>query len=279
MNELLNLLRDITPDQRAQFSHELHVVRQVCLAETIYQGAPRAHLSDRQKAADFLERYLNQLKLENAAEAKVEEQHELIKELIDLAGKGDELLEFIRTEYQPKMHSFFSSEPAIAPAVKEVRRKFKELIGPNASRQQARALVAKLNQNGLFHLEEVSEKLLGSGNPVYCVVLIPAGEKETSSLLIKMSYTSPKSETEGDGGYPAIWDEETWVLNLSVGTHELLEENHIKYVGDLVQSDYHRIANIRGFGSVKLKELMFAMKERDLDFNTRTYDWVNPDKR
>lgn len=170
MNELLNLLKHITPEQRAELSHQLHVVRQVCLAEQAYQGAPMAHLEDRQKAAAYLENYVSLLKAANATEAKAEKVHEVAKLFSALASKEEQLRNYKIQEdlkkskyYYPaandvRVHSLYFVQGH--DEITTVREKFVKLIGENPTTEEVETLVSQLNQTGLFELVVVKDKTI-----------------------------------------------------------------------------------------------------------------------
>lgn len=194
MKELLNILKHITEDERAELSHQMHIVRQVCMAEQAYQGAPMAHLEDRQKAAEFLENYLTKLKTELAAEAKVKERHEVEKLFISLVSKKEELMEYLHEENHGRpswQHvSHFNSdlyEKAIKQEVVEVRKRFGALVGDDATREEVQTMVSLLNQTGLFELAEISEKMI-TDYPKWCVVLMLPGEPPFAAMLVRRSY-------------------------------------------------------------------------------------------
>ncbi len=72
MQSLLNLVPNISPEQRAAVSLDLAVVEQISLAQNAYPGAPVAHIVDRRRAAEYLANYLRLLNEELAHQPQEE---------------------------------------------------------------------------------------------------------------------------------------------------------------------------------------------------------------
>jgi hypothetical protein len=64
VSKIIHLFNHLTEQQQEELKTDLHLIQQVSAAsdgETLYQGAPKAHLNDRRRAALALSRVTEQL--------------------------------------------------------------------------------------------------------------------------------------------------------------------------------------------------------------------------
>lgn len=64
INKMIHLFDNLSDEQKTELQHDLHLVQQVTAAsdgETLYQGAPKADINDRKKAALALARIASEL--------------------------------------------------------------------------------------------------------------------------------------------------------------------------------------------------------------------------